>query len=106
MQFCPVCSSFCANNYQKKIAVCQRCGHESEREIPNGFVNKRVIDDKFVVINDELRERHAFPRRKSLCSKCGYKEAYVSLVGSSDETDYEVERFSCALCGYSWRDNT
>ena len=106
MQFCSVCGSFCVNDHKKKVARCTRCNHTSERDTPNGILNKRLVDEKLVVVNDFTRLKNSFPRRTCLCPKCGYREAYVSIVGSNDETDFEVEKFSCALCGFSWRDNT
>ena len=104
--FCSKCNGFCSVDYGKKQAVCMRCGHIVEIVAPPEIKNVKLIDEKIVVINTSHKKLRSLPIRRCLCPKCGNKEAYVSMVGSRSEEDYETERYRCTACTHSWRENS
>ncbi len=106
MKFCPKCGSFCSEDFSKKQAVCSRCGHILNLEAPKEFVNQKEIDEKIFVIDKNTKDLIGLPRVNRICPKCGHKEAYVSMVASRSEDDFETERYRCVSCGHSWRDES
>ena len=106
MRFCPECKSMCETNYKLKKAICNKCGYVVDLEVPLEIKNTKQIDGKVVVVNDSLKNLNNLSRRKCLCTKCGNKEAYISIVGARNEEEYETERYRCTECGHSWRENS
>ena len=104
--FCSKCNAFCNEDYRKKQAVCTKCGHISEIVAPPEIKNIKLIDEKIVVVNKSTKTLRSLPIRRCLCPKCGNKEAYVSMVGSRNEEDYETERYRCTECNHSWRESS
>jgi DNA-directed RNA polymerase subunit M len=105
MDFCPVCGSICKIDYKKRITVCSRCGNVIDGTPPPVMRSQKQIDDKIIVVTDSLKRINSLPVKNCQCPKCGNKKAYVSIVGSRNENDYETERYKCTNCDHSWREN-
>ncbi|MHA2239441.1 MAG: hypothetical protein ACXAB2_13925 [Candidatus Hodarchaeales archaeon] len=103
MKFCPKCNSFCITDYSKKQAVCNKCGHAVDLENPKELIYKKLVEEKIVVMTENLRSLISLPRVRRKCPKCGNNEAYVSVVASRSEEDYEEELNRCIECNYKWR---
>jgi DNA-directed RNA polymerase subunit M len=106
MLFCPSCKALCTNDYKIKQAQCTRCGTLLDLETPAEIRNKKLSDGKIVILSNSLKKIRSLPIKRCLCPKCGNKEAYVSMVGSRSEEDYETERYRCTDCNHSWRETS
>ena len=104
MQFCSKCKGFCKIYYERKYAVCSRCGQVLEIEEPMKLINWKDRKENIVVVDEQIRLLNHLPRGKRKCPKCGNTDVYIRLLGARSEQDYEEECYRCTVCGHSWRE--
>ena len=68
-----------------------------------------------MVINEEVKERkrdkievvdkkiEILPRTKETCPKCGFEEAYFSILQTRSADEAPTRFFKCVKCDHSWR---
>ena len=105
MQFCEKCKAVMVNQKKgdKTVLVCRKCGHTITDYKPleiSEKIEKKPLDDVIVIEKNE----EALPKTKTVCPKCGNKEAvwWLQQTRSSDEAPTLFLR--CTQCKHSWRE--
>ena len=106
MNFCEKCGSVLVaqkEKGEKVVLVCRKCGFKLKDYKPleiSEDVEKDPLDDVIIIERNE----EALPKTKTVCPKCGHKEAvwWIQQTRSSDEAPTLFLR--CTSCRHSWRE--
>ena len=105
MNFCEKCGSVLVPKKEKgrTVLVCKKCGFRLEDYKPleiSEDVDKNPLDDVIIIEKKE----EALPKTKTVCPKCGNKEAvwWIQQTRSTDEAPTLFLR--CTKCKHSWRE--
>lgn len=105
MNFCNKCGTVMISKEEKgkTFLVCRKCGHKMKDYKPLEIaetVSKKPLDDVIIIEKNE----EALPKTKTICPKCGNKEAvwWLQQTRSADEAPTLFLR--CTSCKYSWRE--
>lgn len=88
----------------KTVLTCRSCGHTIKHYKPLEIeeeVTKTPLESDVIVIE---KNEDALPKTKSVCPKCGNKEAlwWLQQTRSADEAPTLFLR--CTACRHSWRE--
>ncbi len=106
MNFCEKCGSVLVAQKEKGgrvVLVCRKCGFKIKDYKPleiSENVEKDPLDEVIIIEKNE----EALPKTKTVCPKCGHKEAvwWIQQTRSSDEAPTLFLR--CTKCRHSWRE--
>ena len=105
MQFCEKCKAVLVTKKEKDrtFLICRKCGHKVTDYKPVEIaedIKKKPLDDVIIIEKKE----EALPKTKTVCPKCGNKEAvwWLQQTRSSDEAPTLFLR--CTQCKHSWRE--
>ncbi len=105
MNFCKKCGTALVASEEKgkTFLACRKCGykvkHYKPLKIEEAVVNKPQDDVIVIEKNEEV-----LPKTRTLCPKCGNKEAiwWLRQTRSGDEAPTLFLR--CTKCRFSWRE--
>lgn len=105
MHFCKKCGSLLIPKKDGKniILTCRRCKYKikgREKIEIKEEIQKKPLDD--VVVID--KQKDTLPKIKTVCPKCGNKEALWWLHQTRSIDEPPTTFFRCTKCKHSWRE--
>jgi DNA-directed RNA polymerase subunit M len=105
MNFCDKCGTVMVSKEEKgkMLLICRKCGRKVKDYKPLEIaekITKKPLDDVIIIEKNE----ETLPKTKTVCPKCGNKEAvwWLQQTRSADEAPTLFLR--CTSCKYSWRE--
>ncbi|MDP1552012.1 MAG: transcription factor S [Methanobacteriaceae archaeon] len=102
MEFCPKCGAIM---FPKDDGFQCKCGHQKKitNELANQYAVSEKIDTKDTVIftGEDIR---TLPTTRSICPKCGNKEAFWWLQQTRRADESETRFLRCTSCKHTRRE--
>ncbi|MEM3675794.1 MAG: transcription factor S [Thermoplasmataceae archaeon] len=99
--FCPKCGSLMSPNGGKM--VCSHCGYtiSNSKSGSTKIVNRSAPKEVIMIKEEKMTEPLD---SDAVCPKCHEKGAYYLLKQTRSADEPETKFYTCASCGYRWRE--